>query len=343
VIKDAIAKLIDGKDLKGVEAYEAMKEIMSGAATPSQIAGFLVALRVKGEKPGEIAGCALSMRDAAMPLALSATRIVDTCGTGGDGKAGLNVSTAAAFVVAGAGFTVAKHGNRAISSKCGSADVLEKLGVRIDPPVAVVEECLNKIGIGFLFAPNFHPAMKNAMPTRRELGVRTVFNLLGPLTNPARAKVQLIGVFHKELVRPIAHVMHDMGHLAGLAVHSNGWDEVTLDNVTNVAELFKGRVKTYNWTHRNFGLPKVSSRHLAGSDGETNAGVIRTILEGKKIPARDVIVANAAALIWIAERAFSKKDYSLKDAVNRATNSIDSGAALTKCGQLAEISRMIEP
>jgi len=343
VIKEAISKLIDGGDLKRVEAYEAMKEIMGGAATPSQIAGFLVALRSKGETPEEIAGCALSMRDAATTLALKSKRIVDTCGTGGDGKSALNVSTAAAFVVAGAGLTVAKHGNRAISSKCGSADVLEKLGVRIDPPAAVVEECLNKLGIGFMFAPNFHPAMKNAMPTRRELGVRTVFNLLGPLTNPARAKVQLIGVFDKALLRPIAQVMGQMGHLAGLVVNSNGWDEVTLDNPTDVAEVFKGKVKTYRWTHKDFGLPKVSSKHLAGGDAEVNANLIRTVLNGARHPSRDVIVANAAALIWIAERAFTGKPFSLKDAVAKANQSIDSGAALEKCVRLAETSRMIEP
>ncbi len=343
MIKEAISALIDGRDLKRAQAYEAMKEIMSGAATPSQIAGFLVALRARGETPEEIAGCALAMRDASTPLALTSKRIVDTCGTGGDGKAGLNVSTAAAFVVAGTGLTVAKHGNRAISSRCGSADVLEKLGVRVDPPVAVVEECLNKIGIGFLFAPNFHPAMKNAMPTRRELGVRTVFNLLGPLTNPAHAKVQLIGVFDKALLRPIAQVMGQMGHLAGLAVNSNGWDEVTLDNATDVAEVFKGKIKTYRWTHKDFGLPRVSSKHLAGGDAETNANLIRSILNGTKHPARDVIVANAAALIWIAERAFTGKPFSLKEAAARAATAIDSGAALEKCAQLADTSRMIEP
>lgn len=343
MIKDAISTLLEGKDLKRQQAYDAMKEIMKGEATPSQIAGFLISLRAKGENPEEIAGCALSMRDAATPLTLRDAKIVDTCGTGGDGKCSLNVSTAAAFVVAGAGFTVAKHGNRGISSKCGSADVLEALGARIDPPTAVVEECLNKAGIGFMFAPNFHPAMKFAMPTRRELGVRTVFNLLGPLTNPAKAKVQLIGVFRKELIRPIAQVMSLMGHKAGLAVHSNGWDEITLDGRTDVAEVYGGRIKTYALTNKDFGLPKVSSKHLAGGDAAANAKTILSILEGSKLPARDVIVANAAALIWIAERAFTGKPYALKEAVKRAAASIDSRAALEKCKQLADISRMIEP
>jgi anthranilate phosphoribosyltransferase len=343
VIKDALDLLLSKKDLKRKQAYEAMQEIMTGAATPSQIAGFLIALRAKGEKPEEIAGCALSMRDAATQLSLKTDRVVDTCGTGGDGKCSLNVSTAAAFVVAGAGLTVAKHGNRGISSKCGSADVLEALGVKIDPPVAVVEECLNTAGIGFMFAPSFHPAMKHAMPTRRELGVRTVFNILGPLTNPARAAVQLIGVYRKELIRPIAEVMALMGHRAGLALHSNGWDEITLDGKTDVAEVFKGRIRTYAWTHKDFGLPKVSSKHLAGGDAQANASTIQGILDGQKHPARDVIIANAAALIWIAERAYVNRAFTLKDAVKRAAASIDTRAALEKCKQMADISRMIEP
>lgn len=343
MIKEAIARLLERKDLKRAEAYEAMKDIMRGAATPSQVAGFLVALRAKGETAEEIAGCALSMRDAARPLTLKAQRIVDTCGTGGDGKGGLNISTAASFVVAGAGFTVAKHGNRAISSKCGSADVLEVLGVRIDPPVAAVEECLNKAGIGFLFAPSFHPAMKHAMPTRRELGVRTVFNLLGPLTNPARAQVQLIGVYEERLIRTIAQVMAQMGHVGGLAIHSHGWDEITLDRPTQVAEVIKGRIRLYQWTHKDFGLARVPSRHLAGSDKESNARVIQMILEGGRHPARDVVIANAAALIWISERAYGGKPYALKAAAARARESIETGAAFAKYKKLVELSGMLEP
>jgi anthranilate phosphoribosyltransferase len=342
-MKDVLPKLIAGENLKRAEAFGAMTAIMKGEATPSQIAGFLVALRAKGETPEEIAGCALAMRDAATPLALQSKQIVDTCGTGGDGKSSLNVSTAAAFVVAGAGLTVAKHGNRGISSKCGSADVLEVMGVRIDAPVAAVEACLNHNGIGFLFAPNFHPAMRFAMPTRKELGVRTVFNVLGPLTNPARARVQMIGVFHRPLLKPLAQVMAQMGHIAGLVVHSNGWDEITLDQRTHVAEVFKGKVRTYSWTHRNFGLPKVASKHLKGGDAETNAGIIRRILSGERHPARDVIVANAAAVLWIAERGYAGKTIDLKDAVARANRSIDSGAALARLKGLVDTSTMLEP
>lgn len=341
-MKDAIARLLDGRDLKRGEAYAAMKTIMAGEATPAQIAGFLVALRAKGETPEEIAGCALSMRDSATALTLRTDRIVDTCGTGGDGRCGLNVSTAAAFVVAGAGLAVAKHGNRAISSRCGSADVLDALGVRIDPPTAVVEECLNKVGIGFLFAPNFHPAMKHAMPVRRELGVRTVFNILGPLTNPARARVQLIGVFQKGLTRPVAQVMAQMGHLGGLAVHSDGWDEIVLDKRAQVTEVLRGKIRSYSLTHRDFGLPKVASRHLAGSEAAGNAAAIRAILEGKPHPAAPIIVANAAAVIWIARRAFDRSRLTLKDAVSEAARSIASGAALEKCRALAETSQMVE-
>jgi anthranilate phosphoribosyltransferase len=341
-VKETLTRLIERKNLTRDEAYAAMKSIMSGEATPSQIAGFLVGLRAKGETAEEIAGCALSMRDVATPLALRSDRVVDTCGTGGDGQCGLNVSTAAAFVVAGAGFTVAKHGNRAISSRCGSADVLEAMGVRIDPPAAVVEECLNKVGLGFLFAPNFHPAIKHAMPTRRELGVRTVFNILGPLTNPARAKVQLIGVFHKELAPVIAKVMALMGHVGGLAVHSDGWDEVMLDRRTHVTEVLRGKIRSYSLTHLDFGLPKVPAKHLAGGDAESNAAAICSILEGKPHPARPVILANAAALIWIARRAYDKSKISLKDAVKEAERAIESGAALEKSQRLAETSRMVE-
>jgi anthranilate phosphoribosyltransferase len=268
--------------------------------------------------------------------------IVDCCGTGGDGRHSLNVSTAAAFVAAAAGLTVAKHGNRAISSKCGSADVLEALGVKIEAPIAIVEHCLNEVGIGFLFAPAFHPAMRHAMPTRRELGVRTVFNILGPLTNPAKASVQLIGVYEKALIGVVANVMKQMGHTAGLAVHSNGWDEITLEHPTLVAELLNKRVRSYTLTNKDFGLPKVASKMLAGRDAEFNADFIRKIFGGLDHPAKHVIVANAAALIWITERAYRQKNFTLKAAVARAQDAIASGAALKKCAQMADASQMIE-
>jgi anthranilate phosphoribosyltransferase len=256
MIKDAIASIADGKDLSKSDAYAVMKEIMEGQATASLIAGFLIALRAKGETVEEIAGCALAMRDAAVPLSIKTDRVVDSCGTGGDGKGGLNISTAAAFVAAGAGLTVAKHGNRSVSSRCGSADVLERLGVKLDAPTAATEMSLNEVGIAFLFAPHFHPAMRHAMPTRKELGLRTIFNILGPLTNPAKASVQLIGVYRKEMTKVMANAMAKMGHKAGLVVHSNGWDEITLDAPTQVSEMLGGKVRHYTPTSRS------SSRRL---------------------------------------------------------------------------------
>jgi anthranilate phosphoribosyltransferase len=342
MIKEAIAKLVDDIDLKQEEAYASMEDIMKGTATPSQVAGFLVALRNKGETVEEIAGLALGMRDAAQSLTLHPTDLVDCCGTGGDGKGGLNLSTAASFVAAGAGLTVAKHGNRSISSRCGSADVLEIMGVRIDPPVAVVEQSLNQAGIGFMFAPNFHPAMKNAMPTRKELGIRTVFNILGPLTNPAKASVQLIGVFNKGMTSLIAKVMARMGHKAGLVVHSDGWDEITLAGPTTVSEMLKGKVKNYTLSHKDFGLPKVSPKDLAGGNAQENSEAILAILNGDKKPVRHAVVANAAALIWISERAKGKSDFKLKEAVKRAEHALDSGHALRKFQQMAEISHSLD-
>ena len=342
MIKAALAKLVDKKALTKQEAYAVMKGIMAGEATPSQMAGFLVALRNKGETAEEIAGCALAMRDAAFPLMIHSKHLVDNCGTGGDQQGSLNISTAAAFVVAGAGFTVAKHGNRSISSHCGSADVLEALGVRIDPPSAVVEQCINMIGIGFMFAPSFHTSMKHVMPTRKELGIRTIFNLLGPLTNPARAQVQLIGVYDETLLKTIASVLKEMGQKGGLVVHSNGWDEITLHGKTHVAEMSKGKVSTYAWSAKDFGLPEISLKDLKGGDADQNAARIKGIFEGKKDPASFVVIANAAALIWVAEKNYGRKKCSLKDAVHMATHSIQSGSALKKLNELVEMTHMIE-
>jgi anthranilate phosphoribosyltransferase len=341
VIKDAIAAVIDRKNLTQKQAYAVMKAIMDGQATPSQIAGFLTGLRMKSETIDEIAGCALAMRDAATPVALRADWVLDNCGTGGDGKSGLNISTAAAFLVAGAGFTVAKHGNRAISSKSGSADVLEMMGVRVDAPVAVVEHCVNGSGIGFMFAPNFHPAMKHAMPTRRELGVRTVFNLLGPLTNPARAKVQLIGVFNPGLTPVLAQVMARTGQVAGLVVHSEGWDEITLHGKTKVSELLKGKVRHYTLTAADFGLPKVAVQHLKGGDAAENAERLLKLLRNEKTPVRPVVLANAGALIWIAERARGAK-LSLRDAVKTAEAALANGKALACFQKMAELSHAFD-
>lgn len=334
-----INQLLEKKNLTQKQAFEVMGQIMTGKLTPSQIAGFLVALRTKGETVDEIAGCALAMRGAAQNLNFDESNVLDNCGTGGDGKGTINISTAAAFVVAGAGFVVAKHGNRSVSSKCGSADVLELLGVKVGITPGLVEHSLNVAGIGFMFAPMFHPAMKHAMPTRKELGIRTVFNILGPLTNPARAQVQLIGVYTPKLLNPMAQVLAKMKHKAGLVVHSNGWDEITLDNKTQVAEMLKGRVKTYSLTHKDFGLPRVSSKQLKGGDAATNAKKIIETLDGAKGPLRDVVVANAAALIWIAHKGLNLGTLSLKEAVKKAELSIDTGQARHKLEKMAQVSQ----
>lgn len=341
-MKKILEKVMNKKNLSQDEAYQTMKDIMLGKVTSPQIAGLLVALRMKGESVDEVAGLALAMRDAATQVALQGKEIVDNCGTGGDGKGSFNISTAAAIVVAGAGFHVAKHGNRSISSKCGSADVLEVMGVKINPPTALVERCIDEVGMGFLFAPNFHPAMKFAMPTRKELGVRTVFNILGPLTNPARASVQLIGVYDPKISLLIAEVLKKMGHRAGLVVHSEGWDEILLDKSIAVVEMVEGSIREHVWTNESFGLDRVDSSDLKGGDVKQNAQHIFDILDGKKGPKRDVVVANAAALIWIATRAFRKKEISLTDAVGEAQTSIDSGKAKSIFSKMAETTQCIE-
>ncbi|OVE76920.1 anthranilate phosphoribosyltransferase [bacterium F11] len=341
MIRNIIAKLIEEKNLTKSETQEVMTNIMSGKVTPSQIAGFLVALRTKGETVDEIAGCALAMRDAANSPVVKTDELVDNCGTGGDGKQSLNISTAAAFVVAGAGFAVAKHGNRSISSRCGSADVLEAMGVKVDCVISAVESCINEAGIGFMFAPNFHPAMKHAMPTRKELGIRTVFNILGPLSNPAKAKVQLIGVFEKGLTKVIANVLSKMDQKAGMVVHSNGWDEITLDGPTWVSELKNKKVTSYQLKPKDFGLPKVSSSKLKGSDARENSEMILNILDGKDHPAKHVIVANAAALIKMAEGSYRNRSITLKEAVKRAEESLASKEAMRRYKKMAELSHMM--
>jgi anthranilate phosphoribosyltransferase len=340
MIQSAVAKLVDRKSLTFLEAQQAVTEIFSGQATAAQVAGFLVGLRMKGETPEEIAGCAEAMRTAATRIHLSAPVIVDTCGTGGDGQGGFNVSTAAAFVVAGAGFTVAKHGNRSISSHCGSADVLEALGVKVDAPVAVVERCLKEVGIGFLFAPAFHPAMKHAMPVRRELAIRTVFNLLGPLCNPAGANVQVIGVFSARHLDVMAKVLVRLGTRHSLVVHSAGYDEITLSGPTLAVEIVEGRLKKRRFLPKDFGLKACPKAALQGGDKEENAEILRRIFRGEKGPQRDVVVANAAAAILVAGRAGGEsKLRNLKDAVRVAEHALDSGAASERLRLLSETSQ----
>ncbi len=340
MIQAAISKLVEEMDLTFSEAREAVGEILGGQTPASQIASFLIALRMKGETPEEIAGCAEAMRGAATRIRLSDRAVADTCGTGGDKQGSFNISTAAAFVVAGAGFTVAKHGNRSISSQCGSADVLEALGVKVDPGVAVVEKCLREIGIGFLFAPAFHPAMKYAMPVRRELAVRTVFNILGPLSNPAGANAQVIGVYSNQLVDMLAKVLVRLGTKESMVVHGSGHDEITLSGKTTVAEIVKGRIRKRTITARDFGFKPVSNGALRGGTKEENAEIIRRILKGEAGPQRDAVAANAAAAILVAARTAGRRDVkNLKDGRYLAEQSIDSGRAREKLERLAQMTQ----
>jgi anthranilate phosphoribosyltransferase len=340
LIQSALVKLADKKDLTFDETREAVGDIFSGGASPVLVAGFLTALRMKGETADEIAGAAQAMRSAATRLTLPGVPVVvDTCGTGGDKQGSFNISTAAAFVVAGAGFVVAKHGNRSISSSCGSADVLEALGVRVDPGVETVVRCLKGAGIGFLFAPAFHPAMKHAMPVRRELGLRTVFNLLGPLTNPAGANAQVIGVFSDKMVEVVAKVLIRLGTRHGLVVHGAGHDEITLFGKTHVAEIREGRLKRRVWTAADFGFRRHNAAALRGGTKDENAALIRRVLAGEPGPQRDAVVANAAAALWVAGRVAGRNDLStLKQARAAAERSIDSGAAKEKLERLVKLS-----
>ncbi|MDA0747931.1 MAG: anthranilate phosphoribosyltransferase [bacterium] len=297
-IQDAIAKLIEGEDLTRGETAGVMDEIMSGNATDAQIGAFLVALRVKGETVEEITGAAEGMRAKATRISTRHKVVVDTCGTGGDGSGTFNISTAAAFVTAGAGLCVAKHGNRAASSKCGSADVLKALGVNIEAAPDVVERCLDEVGIGFLFAPALHGAMKYAIGPRREVGVRTVFNMLGPLTNPAGARRQVIGVYGKALTEPVARVLCELESERAFVVHGlDGLDEISTTGPTRVSELRDGKVSTYEIRPEQFGLKEVTADALGGGDAEENAGIVQQVLDGKEGPQLDIVLLNAGAAI----------------------------------------------
>lgn len=340
MIQSALTKLLETGDLTFDESLASFTDIFSGTVPPAVIAGFLVALRAKGETADEIAGAAAAMRAAATRVHAGQSPVVaDTCGTGGDRQGSFNISTAAAFVVAGAGVPVAKHGNRSISSKCGSADVLEALGVKIDPGPAVVEKCLRDIGIAFLFAPAFHPAMKHAMPVRRELGVRTVFNVLGPLTNPAGATAQVIGVFSSAMAETLARVLVRLGTRHALVVHGAGHDEIVLSGPTHCVEILEGRVRTKKLTPADFGFKRHAPGLLAGGDKEDNAQILRRILSGEPGPTRDAVVVNAAAALWVAARAAGRTDLkTLKDARRSAEDSINTGAARDKLEKLVVLS-----
>ena len=326
--------LVDGNDLTEDEMVSSMTEIMEGEVTDSQLAAFLTALHMKGETVAEIVGAARVMRAKAEKLNIKSTPLVDTCGTGGDGADTFNISTASALVTAGAGVNVAKHGNRAVSSRSGSADVLKCLGVNLDANLATVQRCVDEAGLGFLFAPLMHKAMKHAGGVRKELGFRTIFNLLGPLTNPANAQAQVLGVFDVKWVQPLAEVLRDLGCSRALVVHgSDGLDEITLTGVSQVAELKNGEVTSYSLDPGELGFEYCASDDLKGGTPEENAAIIQEILNGEKGPKRDIVVVNSAAAIYVAGKADS-----LDLAVQLAVNSIESGKARDKLQDLCRIT-----
>ena len=334
MIVNAVKKLVIGTNLSREECYGAMDDIMGGRATPAQIASFITALRIKGETVEEIAACAQVMRDRVVRVHVEAEDLVDTCGTGGDGARTFNISTTAAFVVAGAGITVAKHGNRSVSSQSGSADLFAALGVNIQAGIPVVERCLREVGIGFLFAPLLHGAMKHAIGPRQEIGIRTVFNILGPLTNPAGAPNQVIGVYDPELTETLCQVLRELGSRRAYVVHGcDGLDEITLTGTTRVSELKNNRIWTFNLDPAEFGFRYCRPEDLKGGDAETNAKITLSILNGEPGPKRDVILLNAAAAIYVAGRS-----KSLKEGLAAAADSIESGRAMNKLEALKRVS-----
>ena len=334
MIQEAIKDLIAGADLSRARTRAVMDQIMSGQATDAQIGAFLVALRIKGETVDEIAGCAEVMREKATPIATTRPDLIDTCGTGGDGSGTFNISTAVAFVACGAGLAVAKHGNRSISSHCGSADVLDALGVNVEASPEKVGECIDEVGIGFLFAVALHGAMKHAIGPRRELATRTVFNVLGPLTNPAGAKRQLLGVYDSALTEALAGVLGQLGSERALVVHgSDGLDEITLTGPTQVSELRDGQVSTRQIDPRDFGLQRVPAEALQGGDAAYNARILREVLDGREGPRRDVVLINAAAAIAVGGRA-----EDMTAGLELARASIDSGRARQALERLVEVS-----
>jgi anthranilate phosphoribosyltransferase len=335
VIQQAIAQLLDGRDLSREDAREVMGVIMSGDATPAQIGGFLVALRAKGETVDEIAGCAEAMR--AHVLAVKPTRedLVDTAGTGGDGQHTLNISTAAALLAAAAGAAVAKHGNRAVSSSSGSADVLEALGFTLEQTPERIERSIDELGFGFLFAPAHHPAMKHAAPVRKELATRTVFNVLGPLTNPAGARAQVVGVFSAELVPTIAHVLAELGARRAFVVHGAfGVDELSPAGPNVVAEVVDGSVVERTIDPLELGVPRCDPAELRGGSAADNATAIRRVFAGADGGARDAILLNAAGAIAAAGRAAD-----LAEGLEQARTALDSGAATERLDALRAFSR----
>ena len=335
MIREGIQAVVDGRDLSEVDAAAVMTEIMDGEATPAQIAAFIVGLRMKGETIEEITGCARAMRDKATLIRTpEGSTPVDTAGTGGDGANTFNISTTAAFVAAGAGVMMAKHGNRSASSQCGSADVLEALEINIAPDPDLVARAVQEVGIGFLFAAALHGAMRHAIGPRREIGVRTIFNILGPLTNPARAKHQLVGIFDGALTATMATVLGNLGAKRAFVVHgSDGLDEITTTGPTTVSELRRGQVETYTIHPSDFGLPTNTPDDLQGGDAVYNAGLTRRLLQGEHLPQRGIVLLNAAAAI-----AAGTEDETIADCMPLAQEALDSGRGWAKLEQLRELT-----
>lgn len=348
MIRNAIARVVEHTDLTEGEMIEVMNQIMSGETTPAQIGAFITALRMKGETIEEITGAARVMRERATPIRvgkgvldidrddinIDQETILDVVGTGGDGTNTFNVSTTVAFVVSSCGVKVAKHGNRSVSSACGSADVLEKLGVNLDVTPETVEKCIKEIGIGFLFAPALHGAMKHAIGPRREIGIRTIFNILGPLTNPAGADCQVMGVYRSDLVEKLAGVLHKLGCRHGFVVHGlDGMDEMTMTGETLVAEVTPGGVKMSVVTPEQFNLTRCSMDDLRGGDAAANAEIVRTILQGGKGPKRDIVLLNAAYALTAAGKVAAPHE-----GLDLAKDAIDSGRAFRQMEKLVDLT-----
>ncbi len=336
MLKRFINKVVDGTDLSEGESGEAMDIIMEGNVPPPQIASFLTALRMKGETIQEITGFARTMRERAVRIrARDGESIVDTCGTGGDGKGTFNISTAVAFVAAGGGCIVAKHHNRSVSSQCGSADVLEALGVNYALPPEKAESCLQDFGIAFLFAPTFHPAARHAMVPRREIGIRTVFNLLGPLTNPAGATIHLVGLYREDLLQPVAEVLRNLGSKAAFVVHSEDHcDEISITGKTTLCQLQDGDIKTFQIEPEMVGLKRANLKEIQGGAPEKNASILLRVLRGEPGPTRDIVLLNTGA-VFVA----SEKVSNLRDGIEMARESIDSKRALKKLEKLIRFSK----
>ncbi|NKN37772.1 anthranilate phosphoribosyltransferase [Agrobacterium sp. a22-2] len=331
-LKPFIAKVANRDALSRAEASEAFEILMSGEATPAQIGGFLMALRVRGETVGEIAGAVSVMRAKMLPVD-APSNAIDIVGTGGDGTGTYNISTLAALIVAGTGLPVAKHGNRALSSKSGAADSLSALGVKLDIDPAGIARCISKAGIGFMFAQLHHSAMRHVGPARVELGTRTIFNLLGPLSNPAGVRQQLLGVFSPDWVMPLAEVLRDLGSTSAWVVHGNGLDEITTTGMTQVAALENGQIRTFELQPSDFGVETVDLAALKGGDGVENAAALTAVLNGAKNAYRDIALCNAAAALVIAGKAST-----VRDGMAIATQSLDSGATATALEKLVAVS-----